>query len=181
MRDRKYLTEALDITPPFLRTKQGDAGTVIDYRNWHLALGRRFRSLKFWFVLRSFGVAGFQAHIRKGIALNRVFVSLVETSPVIKLVTPPSFALSVFRLCPQTQGGEVPLAELNNLNRMFFGRISARTDIYLTQTVLNDVYCVRLAVGAALTEEAHIRKAYEVIEKEAELAIEAWKVVDGVV
>lgn len=82
VRDRKYLTEALDITPPFLRTKQGDAGkslsdwylriqftmrlgTVIDYRNWHLALGRRFRSLKFWFVLRSYGVEGFQKHIRK--------------------------------------------------------------------------------------------------------------------
>ncbi|KAF9017992.1 hypothetical protein BDZ89DRAFT_1140313 [Hymenopellis radicata] len=180
VRDRKYLTEALDITPPFLRTKQGDAGTVIDYRNWHLALGRRFRSLKFWFVLRSFGVSGFQAHIRKGIALNRIFVSLVEKSPVIKLVTPPSFTLSVFRLCPR-EGG---LAELNNLNRMFFARISARTDIYLTQTMLNDVYCVRFAVGAALTEEAHIRKAYEVIEKEAELVIEAWKVpevVDGVV
>ncbi|KAF9018000.1 hypothetical protein BDZ89DRAFT_1165454 [Hymenopellis radicata] len=127
VRDRKYLTEALDITPPFLRTKQGDAGTVIDYRNWHLALGRRFRSLKFWFVLRSFGVDGFQAHIRKGIALNCIFVCLVEKSPVMKLVTPPSFALSVFRLCPP-EGG---LAELNSLNRIFFGRILARTDIFI--------------------------------------------------
>src|ERR1700722_14914481 len=60
VRDRKHLTDVLEITPKFMRTEQGDAGIVIDYRNWHLGLGRRFRSLKFWFVLRSYGVEGFQ-------------------------------------------------------------------------------------------------------------------------
>ena len=64
VKDRTHLTDALDVTPEFLRSKHGDAGTVIDYRNWHLALGRRFRSLKVWFVLRSYGVKGFQKHIR---------------------------------------------------------------------------------------------------------------------
>lgn len=53
VRDRTYLTDALDVTPEFLRSKHGDDGTVIDFRNWHLALGRRFRSLKLWFILRS--------------------------------------------------------------------------------------------------------------------------------
>jgi aromatic-L-amino-acid decarboxylase len=65
VRDRTHLTNALDVTPEFLRTTHGDAGTVIDYRNWHLALGRRFRALKVWFVLRSYGVHGFQAHIQR--------------------------------------------------------------------------------------------------------------------
>jgi aromatic-L-amino-acid decarboxylase len=65
VRDRKLLTAALDVTPLYLRTKQGDEGTAIDYRNWHLGLGRKFRSLKLWFVLRSYGVSGFQNHIRK--------------------------------------------------------------------------------------------------------------------
>lgn len=83
MRDRVLLTDALDITPEFLKSKQseegeitisitmlnlldcGILGTVIDYRNWQLPLGRRFRSLKVWFVLRSFGVKGFRKHIRK--------------------------------------------------------------------------------------------------------------------
>lgn len=177
MRDRKYLIEALDITPPFLRTKQGDAGAVIDYRNWQLALGRRFRSLKFWFVLRSYGVEGFQKHIRKGIALNDSFVSLVEKSPILSLVTPPSFSLTVFRLNPSAGiDAPVSLEALNKLNRAFFGRVSARTDIYLTQTMLNDVYCVRFAVGSAWTEEQDIKAAFDVIQKEAELAIEAWKV-----
>ena len=58
------LNDALDVTPAFLRSKEGDTGDVIDYRNWQLALGRRFRSVKIWFVLRSRGVAGFQEHLR---------------------------------------------------------------------------------------------------------------------
>ncbi|CAE6446326.1 unnamed protein product [Rhizoctonia solani] len=98
VRERTLLTDALDVTPEFLRTKQADAGTVIDYRNWHLALGRRFRSLKVWFVLRSFGVEGFQAHIRKGVELAKIFESLVEKSSLFELVTPRSFGLVVFRL-----------------------------------------------------------------------------------
>ncbi|KAL5631660.1 hypothetical protein ACGC1H_007243 [Rhizoctonia solani] len=98
VRERTLLTDALDVTPEFLRTKQADTGAVIDYRNWHLALGRRFRSLKVWFVLRSFGVEGFQTHIRKGVELAKVFESLVENSSLFEMVAPRSFALVVFRL-----------------------------------------------------------------------------------
>lgn len=65
VRDRTDLTKALDVTPAYLRTKEGDAGTVIDFRNWQLALGRRFRSLQLWFVLKSYGVNGLQTHLRK--------------------------------------------------------------------------------------------------------------------
>ncbi|KAG8746154.1 hypothetical protein FRC10_006020 [Ceratobasidium sp. 414] len=98
VRERTLLTDALDVTPEFLRTKHGDTGTVIDYRNWQIALGRRFRSLKVWFVLRSFGVEGFQAHIRKGIELSKLFTSLIEQSSLFELVVPRSFTLTVFRL-----------------------------------------------------------------------------------
>ncbi|KAG9102848.1 hypothetical protein FRC06_000962 [Ceratobasidium sp. 370] len=100
VRERTLLTDALDVTPEFLRTKHGDTGTVIDYRNWQIALGRRFRSLKVWFVLRSFGVEGFQAHIRKGIELSKLFTSLIEQNSLFELVVPRSFALTVFRLVP---------------------------------------------------------------------------------
>ncbi|KAK0460895.1 pyridoxal phosphate-dependent transferase [Desarmillaria tabescens] len=158
----KFLTEALDITPPFLRTKQGDAGRTlaIDYRNWHLGLGRRFRSLKFWFVLRSFGVQGFQQHIRKSISLNNLFVSLVKQSDIIKIVTPPSFGLTVFRLDPPSHILQQTTESLNTLNMSFFSRISARDDICLTQTWLNRVVCIRFAVGAVLTSERDIQKAF---------------------
>ncbi|CAE6465707.1 unnamed protein product [Rhizoctonia solani] len=103
VRERTLLTDALDVTPEFLRTKQADTGAVIDYRNWHLALGRRFRSLKVWFVLRSFGVEGFQAHIRKGVELAKAFEALVENSSLFEMVAPRSFGLVVFRLCVPTE------------------------------------------------------------------------------
>lgn len=76
VKDRVLLTDSLDVTPEFLRTHHGDSGMVIDYRNWHLSLGRKFRSLKLWFVLRAFGVEGFRKHLRNvndacGRALSR--------------------------------------------------------------------------------------------------------------
>ncbi|KIM45051.1 hypothetical protein M413DRAFT_441699 [Hebeloma cylindrosporum] len=184
VRDRKNLTNALDITPIFLRTKHGDAGTVIDYRNWHLGLGRRFRSLKLWFVLRGFGVAGFQQYIRQCIALNQKFANLVDASDELSLVTKPSLALTVFRIVPKLQEENQPslsLDSLNDLNRVFFGRLSARHDIMLTQTSLNGIFCVRLAVGAARTNEGHIQEAYNIIIEEAKFAVQTWEqTVNGV-
>jgi len=177
VRDRKHLTEALDVTPPFLRTTHGDAGTVIDYRNWHLALGRRFRSLKLWFVFRSFGAEGFRQYIRRTIQLNQEFADLVSASNYLSLVTPPSLALTVFRLQPKRTPGQPALSaeSLNGLNRLFYERISARDDILLTQTILNGVFCIRLAVGAVRTTSIHIKNAYDILHEEAELTVKVWE------
>ncbi|KAH8086014.1 pyridoxal phosphate-dependent transferase [Cristinia sonorae] len=172
VRNRKDLTDALDITPEFLRSKHGDAGTVIDYRNWHLGLGRRFRSLKVWFVLRSYGAEGFRNYIRAGIDLNNYFATLVRGSSNFSLVTEPSFALTVFRIVPPSVTD--PIASqtlLNSLNQSFHARISARHDIWLTQTMINGIFCIRFAVGAARTTKAHIDKAWKLINEEAEVVL----------
>lgn len=174
VRDRRNLTNALDITPEFLRTEHGDAGTVQDYRNWQLGLGRKFRSLKLWFMMRSYGVEGFQRHIRQTIKHNNLFVSLIHGSTDFALVTPPSLALSVFRLEPPF-AKSLPLARLNELNKIFYGRISARSDIALTQTDLNGIFCIRMAVGAERTSEDHIRCAYDILCQEAKIALEEWE------
>ncbi|OBZ66739.1 Tyrosine decarboxylase 1 [Grifola frondosa] len=174
VRNRKHLTDALDVTPEILRSQQHIAGVVIDYRNWHLGLGRRFRSLKVWFVLRSYGVEGFRKHIREGIALNEYFASLLRDFPDISIVTPPSFALTVFRLVPcGSWDHSAPITEelLNMLNRAFYARLSARSDILLTQTVLNGMFCVRFAVGATRTTVEHIDIAWEIIKEEALIAL----------
>ncbi|KAG7090975.1 hypothetical protein E1B28_010042 [Marasmius oreades] len=178
VRDRRYLTEALDITPPFLRTPQGEAGTVIEYRNWHLGLGRRYRSVKLWFILRGFGIEGFQAHIRKTINLNKIFTRLIETSPILKIVVPPSFSLTVFRLFPKPQRPDeppIPEETLNEINQLLYGRLNARKDIILTQTKLNGTFCVRFAVGSRYTEEEHVKQAFHAITQEANRTLEAWR------
>ncbi|KAF7315233.1 hypothetical protein MIND_00037700 [Mycena indigotica] len=169
VRDRRLLTAALDITPPFLRTTHGDAGTVIDYRNWHLALGRRFRSLKLWFVMRGFGVEGFRKHIRQAIQLNELFSTLVKNTDILELVAPPSLALSVFRLAPL----DLTKDALNTLNSAFYQRLSTRKDIALTQTTLNGAYCIRFAIGAARTTESHIRDAFSIVLEEARTVLDA--------
>ncbi|KAH9848662.1 aromatic-L-amino-acid decarboxylase [Lenzites betulinus] len=179
VRNRQDLTDALDVTPEFLRTKQHDAGLAIDYRNWQLGLGRRFRSLKVWFVLRRYGVVGFRKHIREGIALNEYFVSLIRASPDFELVTTPSLALTVFRLTVPPSitlaEDEDVLAVQNDLNQEFHRRVSNESDkIFLTQTKLNNTFCIRFAVGAQRTRKEHVDQAWDIIQTNARAATEEW-------
>ncbi|KAF8523052.1 pyridoxal phosphate-dependent transferase [Hysterangium stoloniferum] len=182
VRDRTQLTQALDVMPPeYLGSKVKEEGTVIDYRNWQLFFGRRFRSLKIWFVLRSFGVQGFQAYIRKGVALSNKFSSLVEASPYFEIVTPPSLALTVFRLLPPADMDidRTDNTSINALNRLFNRRLLDR-DLMLTTVDVGDALCIRLAVGSQQTEEKHIDKAWEVLCAEVGPAIEEWKAIGDV-
>ncbi|EJU05861.1 hypothetical protein DACRYDRAFT_75274 [Dacryopinax primogenitus] len=171
VRSRTKLTDALDVTPAFLRTKQSDAGMVIDYRNWQLSLGRKFRSIKLWFVLRSYGVEGLRAHIRKSVALATHFADFVQESSIFELCTPQSFALAVFRLAPKDVETPLTQDQLNGLNRTLFHKIAARSDITITQTDVLGMFCLRLAVGAQRTEERHIRRAWEIIST---AGVEVW-------
>ena len=94
----------------------------------------------------------------------------METSPSFALVTKPSFALTVFRVVTRGLGADA----LNDLNRAFYARVSARGEIFLTQTQLNGVFCVRLAVGAERTRREHIDRAWALICEEAEGAVKEW-------
>jgi glutamate/tyrosine decarboxylase-like PLP-dependent enzyme len=122
------LTEVLDVTPPFLRNQSG-YGQVTDYRNWGLSLGRRFRSLKILFVLRSFGVAGFQAHLRRTIDLTAMMEKQMQEDADFELVTPRSLGLLVFRLAPE----KVEKSKLDELNKRLYANIHKRTGIQLSE------------------------------------------------
>src|SRR6187402_2494096 len=94
VRKRKDLIDSLSISPTYLRNEFSESGLVTDYRDWQIPLGRRFRSLKIWFVLRTYGVKGLQAHIRKHVKLGEVFAGLLETrTDLFEIVTGPNFAL----------------------------------------------------------------------------------------
>ena len=102
----------------------------------------------------------------------------MKQSPLFKIVAPPSFSLTVFRLVPKPQTPDDPIASeqtLNELNQIFYGRINARRDIILTQTKLNDMFCIRFAVGSRYTEEEHVKHAFDILTQEANLALEAWR------
>lgn len=127
VRDSRLLTEVLDVTPPFLRNQSG-YGAVTDYRNWGLSLGRRFRSLKILFMLRSFGVEGFQAHLRRTIELTQVMDRKMEQDVDFQLVTPRSLGLLVFRLAPNRMDSK----KLDELNKRLYANIHKKTGIQLS-------------------------------------------------
>ncbi|CAK1365164.1 Aromatic-L-amino-acid decarboxylase [Cercospora beticola] len=99
---RRDLTDALSITPSYLKNEYTESGLVTDYRDWQIPLGRRFRSLKIWFVLRTWGVKGLQEHIRHHINLGNLFADLVRSRPdLFSILAPPAFALTVITINPQ--------------------------------------------------------------------------------
>jgi aromatic-L-amino-acid/L-tryptophan decarboxylase len=97
---------------------------------------------------------------------------MIRSSSQLTLVTPPSYALSVFRLLPSSELDE---KALNSLNRLFYDRISARSDIFLTRTELNGIFCIRFVVGAARTNETHIQMAFDLLRAEGEMTIKAFE------
>ena len=121
----------------------------------------------------------------QSIILNQQFVNLINASDELSLVTKPFLALAVFRVVPKPREANqaaFSADSLNNLNRYFFRRLSARRDIMLTQTTLNGIFCIRFAVGATRTNEGHIQDAYDIIIEEAKSTIETWdQTISGVV
>jgi aromatic-L-amino-acid decarboxylase len=150
--DRAELIEALTILPEYLRNAATESGAVIDYRDWQVPLGRRFRALKLWFVLRWYGAEGLRAHIRAGVALADRFASWVEADGRFELVAPHPFSLVCFRL----RGPDGP-------NEDLLRRINATGQAYLTHTRVGGRYVLRLAVGSPWTEERHVAAVWQLI------------------
>lgn len=155
-RDRRSLTGALSITPEYLRNAGTDSG-AIDYRDWQVPLGRRFRALKLWFVLRHYGAEGLRAHIREHMRLSEVFESLVCADTRFEIVAPRSMNLICFRMKGADEANSRLVDALNRSGRL-----------YLTHTVLPGVgYTIRFCIGATATQESHVRGAWALIQQQA--------------
>lgn len=174
MRNRLDLTNALDITPAYLRNSYSDMGTVIDYRNWSISLGRRFRALKIWFVMRSYGLNGMKAHIRKTIGFGEIFADLIRSrSDLFTIVTKPAFALTVFRVRnPQTPAND-PLAcgkdeKADELTKKVYELVNSRAEIFITSTVVDGVYVIRVVSANPMADEKNVRNAFDILVRTTE-------------
>ncbi len=160
--DRAALIDALSVLPEYLRNRATDSGAVIDYRDWQVPLGRRFRALKLWFVIRHYGAEGLRAHVRHCVALAEWFAARVEESAGFELAAPVSVGLVCFR---HRAGDALTEALMNRLNES--------GALYLTHTRLNDRLVLRLAVGAPATRCAHVEAAWiRIVETAEALAAE---------
>lgn len=175
-RDRASLTGALSITPEYLRNSASAAGSVIDYRDWQIPLGRRFRALKLWMVIRHYGVLGLQAYIREHIRLAELFESLVREDPRFELAAARTSALVCFRLAGSPENSD-------RRSRELLTRLNATGKAYLTHTVLPAVrtdpvfgdiadapgrFTIRMAIGSTLTQERHVRECWGLIQSLAD-------------
>jgi aromatic-L-amino-acid decarboxylase len=155
--DRKALIQTLSILPEYLRNKASESGAVIDYRDWHIQLGRRFRSLKLWFVIRHYGIEGLQHHIREHVRLAQQFAEWVRSDARFELATPAPLNLVCFR---HKAGDEANQGIMERLNRS--------GDLFLTHTKLNGKLTLRMSIGQTHTEARHVEKAWKRIREEAE-------------
>ncbi len=156
VRDPGTLIRTFEIHPEYLRT--GVDAKVKNYRDWGIQLGRRFRALKLWFVVRSYGLEGLQAMVREHIRLAGLIKDWVEADSRFELLAPADLALVCFRL--NDGRGE---AELNELNRRFLAEINAAGPVFLTHTTLRGKYALRFVVGQRTTEERHVRGAWDIV------------------
>jgi aromatic-L-amino-acid/L-tryptophan decarboxylase len=153
--DRASLLGALSILPEYLRNAATESGAVIDYRDWHVPLGRRFRALKLWAVIRWYGAAGLRAHIRGHVQLAQRFAGHVAADERFEIVAPHPLALVTFRL---RAGDEATLALMH--------RVNSSGAAYLTHTSVNGRTALRLAIGSPLTEERHVDAVWELLSRE---------------
>lgn len=154
--DRKALIQTLSVLPEYLRNKATETGAVIDYRDWQIPLGRRFRSLKLWFVIRHYGIEGLQYHIRRHVEIAQKLVEWVRKDQRFELAAPAPLNLVCFR----HRGGD-------EVNQSLMDRLNRSGDLYLTHTRLNDRLTLRLCVGQANTTARHVERAWRKIQDEA--------------
>jgi aromatic-L-amino-acid decarboxylase len=150
--DRAALIGALSILPEYLRNQATESGQVFDYRDWHVPLGRRFRSLKLWTVLRWYGAEGLQAHIRSHVGLAQEFASWVEADDRFELVAPHPLSLVSFHV---KAGDDATRAALDAVN--------ASGRAYLSHTLVNGRVAIRLAIGSPLTERRHVEATWQAL------------------
>jgi aromatic-L-amino-acid decarboxylase len=162
----ELLRATFSLVPEYLR---GDAEqSERNYMDYGIQLGRRFRALKAWMVIRSFGQTGLAARIREHIRLARLFASWLDHDPQFEVLAPVNMAVVCFRLVlPVETGKQANDEELNDLNRRLVEAVNRTGEAYLTHTILHGRVAMRLAVGNVLTAERHLARVYDLIRREA--------------
>ena len=165
LRRPELLRATFSLVPEYLR---GDAEQAErNYMDYGIQLGRRFRALKAWMVIRSFGTEGLAARIREHIRLARLFASWLDADPEFELLAPVTMAVVCFRIASHRLGTRQAVdQELNTFNRRLVEAVNRTGEAYLTYTTLNGHTAMRLAVGNILTTERHLAKAFDVIRRE---------------
>lgn len=161
VRDAAALPAALSITPEYLRDAASESGAVVDYRDWQVSLGRRFRALKLWTVLHTHGLEGLRAHLRGHVALAAELARRVADEPGLALAAPPSLAL----VCLRVETGD-PQAD-DGATRAVLEAVNASGRAFLSHTVVDGRYAIRVAIGGVATTAADVDALWDLLRSTA--------------
>ena len=150
------MIESLSILPPYLRNETEDNPSAIDYRDWHVPLGRRFRALKLWFVLLAYGAENLRSFIRSHVDWAVDLEKNVNDDPRLELTAPRTLALVCFR---HVNG--------NRATKELADAINASGSAYVTPSVINDVSYIRVSIGSTWTEQRHVEDLWRLIDANA--------------
>ncbi|XP_076934635.1 tryptophan decarboxylase TDC2-like [Bidens hawaiensis] len=173
VKNPNLIVDSLSMNPEYLRNKHSESDSVVpSYKDWQIWVCRRFKAIRLWFILRSYGVENLQNHIRSDVRMAITFERLVKSDEKFEVVVPRRFSLVCFRL-KQFNSFDSSYTEL--LNKKLLERVNSTGRVYLTHTVVDGVYMLRFAVGSTLTEERHVISAWEVIKGVANTMVKEYE------
>lgn len=176
----------------YLENHASDSKQVVDYKDWQVTLSRRFRALKVWLVLRSYGVDNLRNFLRNHVEMAKTFEGLVKLDKRFEIVVPRNLAVVCFRILPfgkiyngkvqngnvtttkivngKVKNGNVKLSEdvANEINRKLLDSINGSGSVYMTHAMVEGVFVIRCAIGGTLTEETHVIEAWKVVQEHAD-------------
>lgn len=155
VKDADHLIKTFEILPEYLKTKT--RGLVNDYRDWGVPLGRRFRALKLWFVMRSYGLNGIQQKLRKHIELNNYFAVKIQDHLKLEIIQKPFLNFTCFRYIGD---GTHSLLQLNQINEQIIESINKSGKAFLSHTVVNEMYVIRVVIGQTYVEQEDVDDLY---------------------
>jgi len=162
---KDIMRRAFSLTPEYLRTKEDEVTNFMDY---NLQLGRRFRALKFYFVLRRYGVKGIEERIRNHIKLAKIFAKWVDESNYFERMAPVPFSTVCFRANPGWKDEE----KLENLNKELMERVNSTGRLFISHTKLKGKFTLRLAIGNIRTEKKHVEEAWNILNEKLREVLE---------
>ena len=163
VKDKEALLRTFEILPEYLKTKT--RGEVNDYRNWGIQLGRRFRALKLWFVIRNYGVEGISKRVDEHIELAKELAEKIRSSNHFVLFEPQHLNLICFRYQPDNVSSS---QEINDLNQRLLQKLNGSGKIFLTHTKVNGLITLRMVIAQTYIEKKHVNNAWKLIQETAD-------------
>ena len=162
VQDEALLVKTFEITPEYLKTPEDER--VKNYRDWGIPLGRRFRALKLWFVIRNFGVEGLRQKVSKHIELAQAQREVIENDPDFELLAQAPLNTLCFRFHPSYIDDE---KKLNELNSKLLAKVNESGELFITHTKLEDIFTLRMVIGNTNVEQRHVDEAWDLVRQEA--------------